>query len=445
MNRIKIFRSDDDQKCYEMESQPFTDDFYYNYPCIDVDAAEEKHQILGFGASFTDAACWMMTRLPEEAQNDLIRDLFSPDGLNLSIGRLNVGSSDYATEIYCYDNTPDDVEMKDFSIEHDKAYLIPFVRKVKAFRPDLFLFSSPWSPPGWMKTGGEMCGGEMRQKYLPAFANYYTEYLKAYRAEGLEIDAATMQNEAETDQGGCMPQSRLHPDFEMELVGYLMPERLKSAGLHTKLWLHDHNYTGWKRICYMLSDPNVRANTDCVALHPYAGEPEMLDIISKQYPGTRFQLTEKGPNIRKDTKEYAITWWSRTISGAINHGCECFTGWNYALDEKGMPNTGPFDCAGLVEIHSGTLKVTPSIQYYAFKHYAPFIKRGATVLKCPVNKPMSADIDVLICRNPDGSHVAVIGNDQPGDTRYTHCIQLKYGGKYLRLILGAHSLTTVRF
>jgi glucosylceramidase len=227
----------------------------------------------------------------------------------------------------------------------------------------------------------------------------------------------------------------------MELVGHLMPPRLKAAGLNTKMWLYDHNYQGWKRVLYMLSDPEVAANLGAVAWHPYDGFPEMMNPIREQFPNLPFHLTEKGPNYRKGSPESHLLWWSRTITKAINNGCSSFVGWNYTLDENGSPNLGNFKCAGLVEIHSRTGEITPSIQYHAFKHYAPYIQRGAEVLKCPVNFPVEPMVDCLLVRNPDGSVVAVVGN---GADKFSS-IQFKYKGKYLKIYLPEQTMTTIVF
>ena len=439
MNILSLIRSDASGFAVPVASQPFSGHFYLGYPVVDLDGARESHTMLGFGASFTDAACHVIDRLPDAAQAALLRDLFAPDGLNLSIGRLNVGSSDYATRVYSYNDVPGDVGMQHFSIDPDRRYLIPLLRRVKALRTDLFLFSSPWSPPGWMKLGGSMCGGYLKREYLPAFADYYVAYLKAYREAGVPIDALTLQNEADTDQGGRMPASILHPEYEMELIGRLLPPRLKAAGLDTRIWMYDHNYSGWRRVLAMLDDPEVRRHTDAVAFHPYDGVPGMTRPIRAKYPDLPFHLTEKGPNLRKDSAESSLLWWSRTITGALNAGCGSFVGWNYALDENGCPNVGPYDCAGLVEIHSRTGAVTPSIQYQAFRHFAPFIPRGARLLDAPREGIFPERLDCVICRRPDGRHVVVAGNPDGGHAS----LQIKLDGQYLRLLLPRESLTTL--
>lgn len=442
MKRIRTLVTDSTGTCYTGENQPFSSTYYYGWGCFDLDSAASSHEILGLGISMTDSACYLLSKLSPEKRKTLFQELFTAEGLDLSMIRLNVGASDYSTEIYSYNDTPEDVEMKNFSIDRDKEYLIPIIREIAELRKDLYIFSSPWSPPGWMKTGGEMCGGEMRAEYLEAFALYYVKYLLAYKEAGIPIHALTIQNEVETDQGGTMPQSRLHADFERVLAGSLLPEKLRKASLDTKIWIHDHNYSGWKRVKYILSDPLVQKNIDSVAWHPYTGKPEMMQEIRKEYPDLKidFHLTEKGPNLRQDSAESHILWWIRTICGALNNGCSSFTGWNCALDENGNPNLGPFDCAGLVEIHSRTQEITPSVQYHAFRHFA-FIRRGAVLLKGEWKGFMPENMDCLVCRNPDSTHCAVIANH--GET--PQALQLKYQGKYLRVMLRPESVVTVCF
>ena len=112
--KSEMFISDDSRNAVPADPPAFSGEFYYSSPILDVDRAAEKQSIQGFGISFTDASCYMLSKLMPERRAGLLKELFSPEELNLSIGRLNVGPSDYATRIYSYDDTPDDVEMKDF-------------------------------------------------------------------------------------------------------------------------------------------------------------------------------------------------------------------------------------------------------------------------------------------------------------------------------------------
>jgi O-glycosyl hydrolase len=92
-----------------------------------------------------------------------------------------------------------------------------------------------------------------------------------------------------------------------------------------------------------------------------------------------------------------------------------------------------------VEIHSRTGEITPSIQYQAFKHYAPYLKRGAEILSCPMNFPQEPMVDCLVARNPDGKVVAVVGN---GADKFSS-IQFKYKGEYLKIYLPEQTMTTI--
>jgi len=69
------------------------------------------------------------------------------------------------------------------------------LRDARKLNPDLFLFSSPWSPPAWMKFNRSMLGGTIRKSNLEAYSRYFEKFLEAYKAEGVSIDAVTVQNE----------------------------------------------------------------------------------------------------------------------------------------------------------------------------------------------------------------------------------------------------------
>ena len=67
-----------------------------------VDPAKPHQEILGFGAAFTDAACYTFNRLDPGARETLFHELFHPSEMGLSVCRTCVGSSDYSTEAFTY-------------------------------------------------------------------------------------------------------------------------------------------------------------------------------------------------------------------------------------------------------------------------------------------------------------------------------------------------------
>ena len=84
-----------------------------------------------------------------------------------------------------------------FSIERDLKYRIPFTKRVlDVATKDIVVYASPWSPPAFMKTNGNMLlGGKLKKEYYPAWANYFAKFIKAYEKEGIPIWGMTIQNE----------------------------------------------------------------------------------------------------------------------------------------------------------------------------------------------------------------------------------------------------------
>ncbi len=397
---------------------------------------EEKFQeILGFGAAFTDASCYIFNQLSADAREQLFHDLFHPSELGLNVCRTCIGASDYSTELYSFDEGEPDPELKRFSIDHDRAYLLPSLRQARKVNPDLFLFSSPWSPPGWMKANGSMLGGSMRKKYYASYAQYFLKFLQAYAAEGVPIQAVTSQNEVDTDQDGRMPACLWGQEYEIEFVkGHLGPV-LREHGIPAKIWLLDHNYNLWGRVICELDDPDVRKYANAVAWHGYAGGASMMSKAHDAHPDADMHWTEGGPDYT--SPDYATDWakWGHTFTEALRNWCQSLTGWNLALDEKGRPNIGPFPCGGLVTIHSDTHEITRSGQYWAFAHFSRLIRRGARRFD---SQGILADVDHVACENPDGQRVLVLTN-----TAAARPVALQMGALTTELTLPSSSVTTL--
>lgn len=373
---------------------------------------------LGFGVALTGSSCYLLAQMSKEDRTAFLKTIFANDGLNLSVARLSIGSSDYSAELYSYDDVKNDTNLDCFSIDRDRAYIIPMVREVLAIRPDLKLFASPWSPPGWMKTGGSMCGGYMRSKYLDCYAEYITRFVMEYAKEGIKISALTVQNEPETQQSGKMPACIWNPEQEAEFALKLR-KRLDSAKLDTKIWIHDHNFDACERIKWQLDTyPELKNAIDGIAFHYYKGAIEDTRLLQNAYPTLKMHFTEGGPRLY-DHYDSDICKWGTMISKVLNEGFGSFTGWNLMLDELGGPNIGPFFCGGLVTKHRQSGKLSYSGQYKALAHIASFLQKGARVLETEISGNISGlfkypteekPIYASLIENPDGSRVYLLVN-----------------------------------
>lgn len=328
--------------------------------------------VYGFGVAITPSSCYQLNRMEPEKRREFLEYVYGKDGLNLSVGRLCVGSSDYSAELYSYDDVPFDTDLKYFSVQRDEAYVIPMIQEILKIKPDLYLYSSPWSPPGWMKTGGSMCGGHMREQFVECYADYYIKFLQAYAAHGIHISALTPQNEPETLQSGKMPACIWHPELEAKFIKILR-KKLDEKGMDVKIWLWDYRFTGIDRVVWSLENIEGLADSCAgVGFHYYDGKIEQTTILRELYPNLELHFTEGGPRLYD---HYDNDWckWGIMMSKAMRCGYRSFTGWNLLLDETGGPNIGPFFCGGLGTVNSLTGEITYSGQSKAMAHIAPYI------------------------------------------------------------------------
>jgi len=64
-------------------------------PAVEIDPGQCFQSVLGFGGAFTDASCYLFSRMSPDQRRYLLEEFFSPDGLHLSVCRTCIGSSDY--------------------------------------------------------------------------------------------------------------------------------------------------------------------------------------------------------------------------------------------------------------------------------------------------------------------------------------------------------------
>lgn len=422
----------------DLEVAPWQADPSRGAPAIEIHPDRRCQSILGFGGAFTDSSCYLLSRMETAPRRRLLEELVGPRGLGLSMGRTCIGASDYARSAYSFDDSPaPDPELKAFSIEHDREYILPMLRQATGINPDLFLFSTPWTPPAWMKTGNSLMGGSMRKQYFASYAQYFVKFIQAYKAEGISIGAVTAQNEVDTDQDGRMPAALWGQEYETAFIGEFLGPAFHAASIQSKIWLLDHNYNLWGRALDELDDPSVFKYADGVAWHGYVGTPDAMSKVHSAFPSKNAYWTEGGPDIT--APDYASDWakWSSAFTGILRNWARCIVAWNLVLDETGGPNIGPFKCGGVVTLDSKTQQIKRSGQYWAFAHFSKAVRRGARVL-ATTGSPTA--IDHVAFQNSDGSYVLVLTNR--GMDRDITC---GFQDKSLHLKLPQDSIVTLQW
>ena len=401
---------------------------------VEIRLQERFQPMLGFGCAYTDSSCYLLSTMPTDARRKFLEETFSSQAMNLSVGRTTIGASDYSRTIYNYDDVAGDVAMKHFSVQHDEAYILPILREMRQVNPSLFLLSTPWSPPGWMKTYGSMLGGWMQTRYLAPYAMYFEKFLDAYQTAGVSIDAVTSQNELEFDQNGTMPATFMPPEMESDFIRDHLGPMLARRSKPVQIWLLDHNYDLWKRVRWQLQDPELRPFVSGVAWHPYVGKPEMISQLHAADPDIPFYFTEGGPDIT-DPK-YLTEWtrWGKVFSEAIENWCRCIITWNLMLDPKGRPQIGGFECGGLVTLNADN-SLTYSAQYWVLRHFSQHVQRGAVRV---ASKSYVAEVVSSAFRNQDGSAVVVLTNTDKAREVY-----VDFGPEEALIKLDEQSVTTI--
>ncbi len=383
---------------------------------IYVNENNRYQQMDGFGASMTDSSAWLIyTQLSATQRQGLMSTLFSPtDGIGISAVRLPMGASDFVHgEAYTYDDMPAgqaDPELTHFSIEHDKAYIIPALQDALKLNPNLKIMASPWSPPAWMKTSDALGKGELKPEYYGALANYFVKFIQAYEAENVPIDAITLQNEPHFEPGSY-PGMRMEPEDQAEFIKNHLGPAFEAAGIATKILVWDHNWNEWKYPIAVLDDPQAKDFISGSAFHCYAGVVIGQGLVHDAHPDRDIYFTEcsggawlpsYAEGFKRDMEELVI--------GATRNWAKTVIMWNLALDTSSGPhNGGCGTCYGLVTIDPATESgFTFTYDYYPIAHASKFVAPGA--YRIASSSPANQNPKSVTFENPDGSKVLIVSN-----------------------------------
>jgi glucosylceramidase len=414
--------------------------------CVFVDPNHSFQTMLGIGGAMTDAAAETFAKLPKAQQQEFMKAYYSPkDGIGYTLARTSIHSSDFSSGSYTYVADKDEA-LKTFSVKHDEQFRIPFIKQAMAAAGGkLTLYASPWSPPGWMKTTGEMLrGGKLLPQYRQAWADYYVKFIKAYEQQGIPIWGLSVQNEPMATQKweSCIFTGEEERDF---IKGYLGPTLAKGGLGSKKLIAWDHNRDlMFQRASAVLDDPQAAKYVWGIGYHWYetwTGSGMLFDNVRRvheTYPDKNLLFTEGC--LEKFELAQVNRWdlgekYGMSMIGDFNAGTVGWTDWNVLLDETGGPNhVGNFCYAPIIgDTKAGKLIYTSA--YYYIGHFSKFIRPGAKRVATASNRDA---LQTTAFRNPDGSVAVVVMNqtDKPLD------FQLWLTGQGAKTTAAAHSIMT---
>jgi len=393
-----------------------------HFPTIMVDPNHQFQVLEGIGGALTDAAAETFYKLPAEQQQKIITAYYDlEDGIGYSLARTNINSCDFSSGSYAYTETEDDVNLDDFTIQHDLAYKIPLIKEALKYTDgQLKLFASPWSPPAWMKSNKNMLqGGKLLPEYNDSWAEYFVRFIQEYQAEGIPIWGLTVQNEPMAVQTweSCIFTAEDERDFVRDHLG---PALWNNGMEDVKLMIWDHNRGLMvQRASTVYDDEQASQYVWGTGFHWYTGDHfENVKLLSEAYPDKHTLFTEgcvypfnyDSLHVWHDGETYG-----KSIINDFNNGASGWTDWNILLDENGGPNHVGNYCLAPVVGNTQTGEVIFMNSFYYLGHFSKFIRPGARRVTCSSNND---DLPATAFLNEDGTLAVVVMNATDRDMDY---------------------------
>ncbi len=409
-----------------------------------------KQTMTGFGGAFSELGWQAMSGLSEEKQEEVLALLFDEQqGANFSICRTPVAANDFALKWYSYNDNDGDFAMKSFSVKNDESTLIPFIQAAQKVRNDLTIWSSPWSPPVWMKTNGhyamaqpwpggfangikpEQTGTEgndyfrLEDKYLKAYALYFKRYVQAYQDHDIAISAVMPQNEWNSAQP--FPSCCWTPEGLAQFIPHL-GKAMEPLGVDVHLGTLER--PSIDMVNAVLQDEASANYIKGIGVQ-WAGKGA-LPYINKQHSDLAIWGTEQECGTGTNDWHYARYAWG-LLKKYIQNGANVYEYWNMVLGQDPRSTWG-WPQNSLFTVENGNYRINP--EYYLMRHLSSFVKPGAKYIPAT---SFTGFENQLAFQNPDGSLVLVIQNEMAEPLN----VKVSLGKKLMTVPMPADSFNTI--
>jgi glucosylceramidase len=399
-----------------------------SFTSLDVDTTQTMQTVDGFGYTLTGGSAALINSLSAGTKAALLRELFSADdnAIGVSYLRISIGASDLNASVFSYDDMPvgqTDVALANFSLSPDKTPgtgLIPLLKEILLINPAIKILGSPWSPPVWMKDNGSSKGGSLQPQYYSVYAQYFVKYIQQMQAEGIAIDAVTLQNEPlNPDNNPSMYMTAVQQaDFIKNHIG----PAFQAAGIATKIILYDHNCDHADYPLTILNDAAARPFVNGSAFHLYLGDISALSTVHNAYPDKQVYFTEQytgsGGSFDGDLKWHL----QNVIIGSMRNWSRNALEWNLANDPSYGPHTpgGCTTCKGALTI--GTT-ITRNVAYYIIAHASKFVPPGSVRVMSTSNV---SNLFSVAFKTPAGKKVLIVLNNASSSASFN----IRFKGKW---------------
>jgi len=427
--------------------------------------------ITGFGGAFTESSAYLMNKLGDENRRKILEAYFSKEGANYSLTRTHINSCDFSLSQYSYAPIAGDIYLENFSIQEDMDDLIPMIKDAMKVSEEGFkIFASPWTAPPWMKDNNDWVGGKLLPEYYDTWALFFSKYIDAYTAEGIDIWGLTVENEPHGN-GNNWESMHYTPEEMTEFVQHHLGPKLEADGKgEIKILGYDQNRAGLKEwVDAMYKDEQTSKYFAGTAVHWYESTYEIfaedLQYAHNKAPDKYLLETEACVDSevphwqdddwywRKEATDWGWDWaaedekylhpkyaptfrYARDIIGCLNNWVDGWVDWNMVLDRQGGPNWFKNWCVAPIIVDPDNDEVYFTPIYYTLAHFSKFIRPEAQVIGAE-NSDQS--LMVAAAKNPDGSIAVIIFNE----TEIEKTINLILDEKSVDFVISAKAIQTV--
>ena len=400
---------------------------------IRLKANEEFQTIDGFGAAITGSTAYNLLKMQPADRAAFLKQTFShTEGYGMSYIRICIGCSDFSLSEYtCCDKEG----IENFALtDEETKYVIPVLKEILTYNPELKIMASPWTAPKWMKVNNltdlkpydSWTGGQLNPKYYQDYATYFALWIKAFNREGIDIYAMTPQNEP-LNRGNSASMFMGWQE-QRDFVKTALGPKFKAEGIDTKIYVFDHNYNydnmadqqGYPTKIY--ADEEASKYIAGAAYHNYGGNLNELNAIHKANPDKELVFSESTAgdwNDGANLKARLIDDMEQITLGTVNRWCRGAIIWNLMLDSKRGPNR-PGGCTtgfGAVDINDDFKTIRRNSFYYIMAQMSAGVKPGAK--RIGTEGFTKNGLTFSAFRNPDNSYALVLSNKNSEDVRAT--------------------------
>jgi glucosylceramidase len=414
-----------------------------NPSTITLDDSKQFQAITGFGGAFTESSAYFLNQVSKENRDLILRAYFSKEGARYSLTRTHMNSCDFSVDNYSYTPVAGDIDLKHFSIDEDREDLIPMIKDAMAVSEDGFrLFASPWTAAPWMKDNNSWVGGKLLPEYYDTWALFFSKYVDAYKAEGIDVWGFTVENEPHGN-GENWESMHYSPEEMTHFVQHFLGPKLEADGKGDLIILgYDQNREGIREwVDVMYKDEASSKYYDGTAVHWYESTydyfPTELQYAHEKAPDKYLIQTEACVDAevpvwqddkwywKKEATDWGYDWreaskkylhpkyapanrYARDIIGCLNNWVDGWVDWNMVLDTKGGPNWANNWCIAPVIVDTEKDEVYFTPLYYIMAHFSKYIRPGAIVIDA---QNSDSELMVAAAKNPDESIAVVVFNE----------------------------------